>query len=163
MAVPSMDPRTGGTCCNLISSKFFSVVMGWVQLIFWVVGFFALIFKPSSVSAVVKNADTTTMAIAGVQILISILFSVFLILGLHKNRKAYIKAWCVYCVVYMVLIVLSFVVNIFVQPQNLGFRGFFSLVICFLLHVMFFFVVRGYYLMTYCNNSNQLVSNQPKV
>ncbi|CAB3227864.1 unnamed protein product [Arctia plantaginis] len=163
MAMCSLDPRTGGTCANIIANKFCSYVVAYVQLILWISAFFILVFNPSSVSNVVQNADTTSMVITGFVSLFCIIISVVLLLGLHKDRRLYVKAYCIYIVVYLVLMALGFFVNIFVQPKKMGFRGFFSMVLSFLMNLFFFFVVRCYYLIKYCNGSNQLVTNQPEV
>ncbi|CAB3227866.1 unnamed protein product [Arctia plantaginis] len=160
MAMSSLDPRTGGTCVNFIAKKFCSYVVGYVHLFLWIGAFFILVFKPSSVPNMVKNADTATTVFVGFLVLFLIFISVLLLLGLYKDRRLFVKAYCIAVVVYLVLLALRIIVYIFVQPQTISF---FSLMLSFLMNLFFFFVVRSYYLITYCNGSNQLLVNQPKV
>lgn len=157
-----LDPRTGGACIKCIASKLVSICVGWLQLIIFVIAFFTLVFSPSSVSNVV-SADTWALVVGGFLLLLCNLFIVGLLIGIHKDKKLYIKIYCIFMGIYCILIALSIVVNIFLQPSKMGFRGFFSMIFSLILNLVFLFVARSYYLVTYCNNSNQMISNQPKV
>ncbi|XP_026741814.1 uncharacterized protein LOC113503877 isoform X2 [Trichoplusia ni] len=155
MALPDLDPRNGGSCSNCLANKFLCYVIAYVQMMLWICSLFTVMFDPGSMRVVVEKNDTAVTVIAIIILLVSIVFSALLLVGLHKGKQVFLKSYCIYAGSYVLLMIISLVVTIFVQPSRLGVRGFFSTIFNIILQAFFLVVVRSYYLLHYCNAGRQ--------
>ncbi|XP_030030046.1 uncharacterized protein LOC115447202 isoform X1 [Manduca sexta] len=137
MACASLDPRSGSSCGQCLGSKVTNYVLGYLQTVLWFLCFIGFVSQTETT----QSKEFVMGVIAG---LLMITFAIIFVVGLHKDRRSYIKAYLIFCAVMTIFLILGFFVNLFTQPARIGLRGFIGNLVMITLNIITFIAVRAF-------------------
>ncbi|XP_045773511.1 uncharacterized protein LOC123872945 [Maniola jurtina] len=141
-------------CCFCVPLRTGCLILGYLQLIASIILAIISIVTLVAVGAVVATADapvneSAVAALVSVYVIILILvtvlltFSILLVVGIHKERRSYVKAFLIYDLIFIILYAIMYIVRCATLPPNVGFIV--GTLIQILLSIYFLLVIRSYW------------------
>ncbi|XP_045773508.1 uncharacterized protein LOC123872944 [Maniola jurtina] len=154
-------------CCFCVPLRIGCLILGYLHLVASAILAILSIITLAAVSAVMsgwsddgkvqidQQAAGALLAVTVIMLLLVLVlltFSILLVVGLHKEKKNYVKAYLIYYLVFIVLYAIVYVVRIATLPYDLGYL--LSTLAEILLSVYFLLVIRSHWLTMRENNFN---------
>ncbi|CAH2265195.1 jg26654 [Pararge aegeria aegeria] len=121
------------TCCFCVPLRTGCLILGYLHLIASIILAIVSIVTLAAVGAVVASTDpenindSAVAAIIAVYVIVLILvavlltFSILLVVGLHKERRGFVKAYLIYYLIFIILYSIMFIVRCSTLPPDAGY------------------------------------------
>ncbi|XP_069360140.1 uncharacterized protein [Maniola hyperantus] len=145
-------------CCFCVPLRTGCLILGYINLVASAILAILFIVGLSAISQnddANKNSVGTFVGVTVVTLLLVLAlltFSILLVVGLHKEKKTYVKAFLIYDLVFIVLYAILYVIKIATLPYDLGYI--LSTLAEILLSVYFLLVIRSHWVTMGGNNFN---------
>ncbi|XP_034832941.1 lysosomal-associated transmembrane protein 4A-like [Maniola hyperantus] len=143
-------------CCFCVPLRTGCLILGYLQLIASIILAIVSIVTLVAVGAVVATADAqvdesaaAVAALIAVYVIVLILvaalltFSILLVVGIHKDRRGYVKAFLIYDLIFIIIYTIMYIVRCATLPPDVGYIV--GTLIQILLNVYFLLVIRSYW------------------
>ncbi|GBP49366.1 hypothetical protein EVAR_24671_1 [Eumeta japonica] len=148
------------TCCECVELRTGCLIIGYLQLVFEIVGATFLLMGLTvgpAVASVVLRTDCTEShtddaqgrtllficAVSLLAIVLGLAFTITLLVGVHMNKRRHVKAYLIYLTIFLMLSVVMFFVSLSSIKYNTD--GIIGYYISCALNAYFLLVVRSYY------------------
>ncbi|XP_032518253.2 uncharacterized protein LOC116770761 [Danaus plexippus] len=135
------------SCCCCIPLRCGCLVIGYIYLVGAVIqGVLSIIDLKSALKILSYGFESgnlfttvliTTSAITLIITLFFVIFNIFLLIGLHKNRRSYVKAFLIYNLIFTIIWTVLFFAAILVSTH----MGWFAVVSLIILGIWIYFLL----------------------
>ncbi|XP_023951470.2 uncharacterized protein LOC112055534 [Bicyclus anynana] len=143
------------SCCFCIPLRTGCLILGYLHLIASIILAIVSIVTLAAVGAVIASTDpakideSAVAALIAVYVIVLILvavlltFSILLVVGLHKERRSFVKAYLIYYLIFIILYTIMFIVRCASLPPDVGYI--IGTLIQILLSCYFLLVIRSHW------------------
>ncbi|XP_039757198.1 uncharacterized protein LOC120631614 [Pararge aegeria] len=151
------------TCCFCVPLRIGCLILGYLHLVAASVLTIITILTLTAVGAVVANSDiqvnqSVVDALIAISVIVLLLLvillpaSIMFVVGLHKERRLYVKIYLIYYLIFTILYFIMFIVRCSTLPPDLSYT--LTTLAEILLSVYFLLVIRSHWVAMDGSNFN---------